>query len=206
MKPAGYPDCLVVINGPEDGAEFPIVRAPFTVGSDRTCGATVVLDTGVRAFHALVSVVSDGYRVRRLENAPVYVNGKRAGMIRSRVVRSGGTVQVGQTLFALECAPDGLASRSRGLVTESDLAWFLRFVGRKLAALIRGAFSIAVAILGRFLGSPTGVIVMLALLYFLWPAFHRLVNGFVWSCYEKLIAASLEKVLQFLQSLVRSRA
>ena len=78
MRPAGYPDCFVVINGPEDGTEHPVVRAPFHIGRDPSCAAGVSLDTGVRPFHALVTVVADGYRVRRNDGAPVFVDGKRA--------------------------------------------------------------------------------------------------------------------------------
>jgi hypothetical protein len=194
MRPAGYPDCLIVVNGPEDGAEFPVVRAPFHIGRDSACGANLRLDIAVRPFHALVSVVSDGYRVRRTERAPVYVDGKRAGMIRSRLLRSGGTLQVGDTQLVLECAPDGLASRSHGLVHESDLAWFLRFAGRKALRIFTALLSLVMAIGGRILGSRMAIIAILVLMYFFVPPFHAVVNRFFAVVYYKIIMAVLERI------------
>jgi hypothetical protein len=41
-------------------------------------------------------------------------------------MRSGDVLRVGYTELTLDCAPDGPASRSRGVVTESDAAWILR--------------------------------------------------------------------------------
>lgn len=122
-----FADVFSIVNGPEDGTEFPISRSPFHIGSDPRCLVHVALDESVAPHHAYVTVVEDGYRVRAAEaSAALYVDGKRVGGVRSRVVRHGGLIQVGSTLICVECAPDGLASRSRGLVSESDAAYVIR--------------------------------------------------------------------------------
>ncbi len=131
--PPGFPDHLEIVNGPEDGTRFPINRTPMDIGCDGSCGIFVALDPEVKRHHARVTVVSDGYRIRRLGGAgPVYVNGKRVGIIRSRIVRHAGIVRVGDTELCLLAAPEGLASRSYGLPTESDIAWLLRLLGAQV--------------------------------------------------------------------------
>jgi hypothetical protein len=122
----GYPDTFEVINGPGDGTEYPVTRTPVDVGSDPECVVLIQCDRRVDQFHARVTVVSEGYRVRHLHGGPVYVDGKRAGKFHSRIARSGSVVQVGDTELLLQCTPDGLASRSRGLPQESDVGWAVR--------------------------------------------------------------------------------
>jgi hypothetical protein len=129
MKQAGHPDYFVVINGPEDGAEFPIARTPNYIGSDPHCAVNLRLDSDIEPYHARVTVVSDGYRIRGIGGAPVFADGKRVGSLFSYILRDGEFVQAGNTLLALECAPDGLASRSRGMASESDIGWMLRQSG-----------------------------------------------------------------------------
>ena len=129
MKQAGHPDYFVVINGPEDGAEFPIARTPVYIGKDPQCAVNLRLDNGIEPYHARVTVVSDGYRVRSIGGAPLFADGKRVGSLFSHVLRDGEFLQAGNTLLALECAPDGLASRSHGMASESDIGWLLRQSG-----------------------------------------------------------------------------
>lgn len=150
MIGSDYADVFEVVNGPEDGAEFPVPRTPVDIGSDPGCGVHISLDPDVKWFHARVTVVSDGYRVRRLTGGPVYVNGKRAGVIRSRIARNGGIVQVGNTELALRCASGGLAGRSVGLPSESDLGWLLRIIFRKTGFAARVIYRGLRALLGRF--------------------------------------------------------
>ncbi len=126
METKQYPDYFEVINGPEDGVEFLVVRAPVFIGSAPECAINLRLDSDVDSKHAKVTVVSGGYRIRSLSSKPLYVDGKRAGKLKSRIVKSGQNVLVGNTKLCLSCAHDGLASRSRGIVTESDFAWALR--------------------------------------------------------------------------------
>jgi len=185
MIRAEFPDCFVVVNGPEDGTEFPVVRAPFHVGSDPSCAVNVRLDPDVRAVHARVTVVPDGYRIRRTDEAPVYVDGKRAGIFRSRVVRSGGMVQVGHTVVAVECQPDGLASRSRGIISESDLAFALRQAARGLVHASRGLLRSLHKLFGRLLGNWIAVAALVGLLYLLWPRFHYAVNRLILGLYYR---------------------
>lgn len=126
------PDMLEIINGPEDGTEFPINRAPLIVGSDFSCEINVRLDEAVQRYHARLTAVGDGYRVRKIHGGNLAVNGKSAGVIRSRVLREGNILTVGKTDFYLRCAPDGLARRSRGLPVENDMVWTLRVMARKV--------------------------------------------------------------------------
>lgn len=126
------PDMLEIINGPEDGTEFPISRAPLTIGSDRSCEINVRLDEAVQRYHVRLTAVGDGYRVRKIHGGVLAVNGKTVGVIRSRVLREGNVLTVGNTEFYLRCAPDGLARRSRGLPVENDLVWTVRVLARKL--------------------------------------------------------------------------
>lgn len=137
------PDVLEIINGPEDGTEFPISRAPVIIGSDQGCAVNVRLDEAVQQFHARLTAVGDGYRVRKIHGGNLTVNGKSAGLIRSRILREGGVLCAGNTEIYLRCAPDGLAKRSRGLPTESDLVWLFRVLVRKLWDVIwwAGQFS-----------------------------------------------------------------
>ena len=137
-----YIDLFQAINGPEDGAEYPVTRVSFDIGSDASCVVHLRMDPLVKYFNARATAVPDGYRVRRLTGAPVWVNGRRAGRVRSRVMRSGDILRVGQTELVLECVPGGVASRSRGLPMEGDVAWaarlFLHGLGKVLVRVWRG--------------------------------------------------------------------
>lgn len=134
-------DTMTVVNGPEDGTQFHIVRSPAFVGFHESCAINVRLDNSVHRRQAQLTPVSHGYRVRSTSNSPVYVNGKRASGIRSRIMRTGDTLTVGHTDLILECPACGLASRSRGIVTENDLVWAVRSglyeVYRAIAAVLR---------------------------------------------------------------------
>ncbi len=144
-----YSDQFQIINGPEDGTEFPITRTPLDIGSDAACAVHIRLDQKVNYYHARVTVVSDGYRIRRLAKGPVFVNGKRAGVVRSRVIRSGGVLRVGSTALMLQCAPEGRARRSHGLSSESDYAWAARFVYRGVGGVLRAVWQIFRAAMGN---------------------------------------------------------
>jgi len=189
----GQPDRFIVVNGPEDGTEFPVIRAPFHIGSEPSCRVSIRLDSAVRPLHALATVVSDGYRLRRLDRTPLFVDGKRAGMLRSRIVRSGGTVQVGQTLLVVACAPDGLARRSRGIVTESDLAWFAKHLIGKLVAAVRGLLRWVLGLFGRLITSWLAIGSMLFLLYVFWSPLRWRVNHFFSWLYYRVIDAVMSR-------------
>ncbi len=132
-------DRFEVINGPEDGTDFVITRAPFDIGSDMGCTVNARLDEDVKLYHARASVVSNGYSVRSLAGAPVWVNGKRAGRIRSRVAKDRDIIRIGRTEFMVLLAEGGLASRSYGLAAESDFSYAFRTFGRFLLASLRFA-------------------------------------------------------------------
>lgn len=190
MRPAGTPDCFCVINGPEDGVEFNIVRTPFTLGTDFSCAVNLRLDNSVHEEQARATVVPDGYRLRSIRGLPIHVNGKRAGELRSRIVRAGDVVQLGHTLLVLDCAPDGLASRSRGIDCENDLVWTLRHL---LGGLWK-IFKVGGRCLRRTLMSillfwkSTGMLgIAVAGLYFFYSPFHNAVNRFFLNIYYGVI-------------------
>ena len=188
LKPT---DSLEIINGPEDGNEFPIVRAPFYIGSDPRCEVTVVFDAEVEPCHAFVSVVSDGYRIRQASRAPVWVNGKRAGRIRSRVLRDGDRLKIGETVFALACAPEGLAHRSEGAISETDIGWAIRQGFRIVTRGIRASVSFVAWAVGQLLTSWLGVLVLLVCLYVFWPAFRWYLSWFLEYLWQNAISRFL---------------
>ncbi len=118
-----YTDSFEVVGGPEDGISFPITRTPVNIGANADCAIFLNYDRSVLPVHARVTVVSGGYRIRATAGASVYINDRRSGMVWSRTARSGDIVRVGETPLCLVCAPDGLAGRSIGMPTESNLVW-----------------------------------------------------------------------------------
>ena len=147
------PDRFEVANGPEDGTEFPITRSPIDLGTEQSCGVYLHFEASHPRQHARVTAVSDGYRIRCLGRGEISVDGKKAGLLRSRVVRDGGIVRVGSTELCLVIAPDGVARRSRGLPTESDAVWFARYAIKHTRRTVKSALHIvsrAPWIIGRY--------------------------------------------------------
>ena len=189
MRAAGQADCFVVVNGPEDGAEFPIVRAPFHIGHDSGCAVTLRLDKGIEDFHALVSVVSDGYRIRKARDKTIYVDGYAAGSLRSRIVRDGGMVQIGQTLLILDCSPDGLARRAHGISTDSDIVWVAREAFTYIAKFLKRAGGTIFGIVRRIVTSWIALAAIAFLFYLFFRPFRVWLNswvhyGFWWVWYR----------------------
>ncbi len=177
MNEAGFPDSLTVVNGPEDGTEFSLTRAPFTIGHDDRCAISIRLDSGVEKIHAHVTAAGDGYRVRRTTGKPVHVDGRRAGKVRSRILRSGQCLKVGCTELIIECSPDGLASRSRGMVHESDWAWGFRAAFSGSLGLFRGLLRVAAASYRWLLRHKQGIAaIVFILLYLFVPPFRTFVR------------------------------
>ena len=108
----------------------PVLSTPDVAGPGAPPGAPAGVTLAGRGLAR-----TGGRGTRRAGPGPVYVDGKRAGALLSRVVRSGGTVRVGDTLLCVECVPHGLAGRSHGMVAESDLAWAIRNALAGLAAV-----------------------------------------------------------------------
>jgi hypothetical protein len=191
MPPGHGADCFIVVNGPEDGSEFAVVRSPFYIGADPACSVHLRLDQTVDEAHALVSVVSDGYRVRRLGSGFVAVNGKPAGYFRSRVLRAGGALQVGNTLIALRAGAEGLARRSRGVMTQNDAVWALRQMAGGSYRGFRGALRFLLRTAGRLLGSWMGIFAILILLYVFVDPFRGWLNGVIRAVYSRLLGSFL---------------
>ena len=189
---------LVIINGPEDGAEFPLVRTPVYIGHGPDCQAHVRLDTAIQPRHAMVTAVSDGYRVRAAGGPGVFVDGKRAGYIRSRILRPGGRLQVGHTQFTVQLAPDGLAKRSRGLRFENDFVWAVRqgFTGlaRTAGRSVAYFFDRAADWLTRWKVWLAG----LTILYLFWPPFHRTVNAGFYRFYANVLQPLWEQIVNLM--------
>ena len=154
-------DAFVVVNGPEDGAEFPVIKRQVEFGAGPDCSVSVRLDETIADLHARATAVSDGYLIRATGPAPVYVNGRRAGLVFSRIVRHGGRVQLGGTLLVCRCAPEGLARRSRGIRQANDLAWAVRQAGRGVGRVLRSVYK-AVRNFVRF--RLSGALIPIALL------------------------------------------
>ena len=194
MTPAYQTDTLVVLNGPEDGAEFPIARTPVHLGSDPSCHVYLRLDTSIQPRHVLITVVSEGYRVRSLDMPTATVNGKPAGPIRSRILRPGGPRQVGRTVLTVRGAPDGLAKRSRGLPHESDLGWAVRraFVGLGQRAVRLGWW--VWERLKMLTTSGKAISLLLVALYLLWDPFRSWVNSAGRHIYHQIILPILEQI------------
>ena len=154
MKIQKSNDYLAIINGPEDGTEFALITTPVFVGSDATCEANIRLDHTVQGVHARLTPVSKGYRVRSAGSAPVYVDGRRVGVVRSRKLQSGGSLKVGHTSLLLECGNNGLAANSSHSGVGDDIAWALKTVGERALATAgsllrkgRGKFIFAAVVL-----------------------------------------------------------
>lgn len=173
-----HSDIFEIVNGPEDGAAFPVVRVPTSLGRDARCAVQPRFDQSIELQHAHITVVSGGYRIRASSPTPIYVNNKRAGWIQSRIVRDGGIIRAGQTEFILRTSPEGLAARSMGLPTDSDLGWMLRRVGRGLYLLLRLGFRM----LSSF-GAWIKVILTLALLFgvasFFFPSLYQYIGYYI---------------------------
>lgn len=169
-------DTFIVVNGPEDGAEFTVSRSPVEVGSDARQHLVIRLDNDVALKHGLFVAEAGGYRVRSTGSGPVYVDGKRAGVVRSRHAKDGSTVQLGHTMMVLECAPDGLASRSRGVGSAGDFFWAGRLIvtegWRGLTALWRVVWDL----LRSFYSSWFVIGIIVAVLYFTVPAVKQWVD------------------------------
>jgi type III secretion system (T3SS) inner membrane Yop/YscD-like protein len=145
-------DYLAVVNGPEDGSEFPLLRSPFLLGATAECLVRIGTDQSIEDVHAHLSATAEGYRVRSMTRAPVYVDGKRAGRLRSRILRSGESLKAGNTHMIMRCPPQGLASRSKGVALESDLAYTMRAGGRLLLRLVTGLLRMVLHLLQDILG------------------------------------------------------
>lgn len=177
------PDAFEVVNGPEDGTDFPVTRTPFDIGCDAGCGVMLRLDPEIKRYHARVTVVAEGYRIRRLANGPVWVDGRKVGIVRSRIVRSGGTVRVGGTDLCFVAAPEGLASRSYGMPTESDFGWALRLLLRKAGRFLPALLRFAQDSFGGTLKMIVPLAALLFVLNYFWPGILGEARDYAWRAY-----------------------
>ncbi len=144
-------DTIAVINGPEDGNLYPIVKPPCFVGSDISCGVQIRLDRSVQGRHVMLTPANGGYRVRCLTTVPAFVNGRRVGQFHSLVLCPGGELRVGYTTLTLKAPADGLAQRFRGVDLHGDLSWTLRLIGSTTRSAVSGVVSLLTTIFGGLL-------------------------------------------------------
>ena len=137
------------------------------------------LDAKVNPHHARLTAVSDGYRVRSIGSATVRVNGKSAGPAKSRIIRPDGVLQVGNTEFCFQAASGGLASKSRGLARESDYAWLLGQVFKKLALVLRLLIRTVQSVPKKLLKHWFAVLVVVGIVAFLKPEFRYWLQVYV---------------------------
>jgi len=123
MRSAGSPDVFIVLNGPQDGTEFPIGTTAVEIGQGNSCTINLQLDQNVQPIHAIATATGKGYSIRATTNAPVFVEGKKATRFKSRVLSSGEIMRVGYTDLMLECSPDGMSGRSQGIALQNDFGW-----------------------------------------------------------------------------------
>jgi len=174
----GVHDTFEIINGPEDGTGFAITRLPCDIGADPACAVNITTDRMIRPVHARITAAGDGYRVRCVDGAVVRVDGRRAGSLRSRVVRQGGVVQAGDTFLYLQCVPGGLASRSRGISTGNDVLWTSRLLAGKLLLLCRAGLRSLHRLFNSALSTVVIILVILVLLSHFFPDLRiRLMRG-----------------------------
>ncbi|HIA47413.1 MAG TPA: hypothetical protein EYN96_05450 [Candidatus Hydrogenedentes bacterium] len=123
MRSAGSPDVFIVLNGPQDGTEFPVGASAIQIGQEGSCTVNLLLDQDVQPIHATATAMGKGYTIRATTNSPVIVEGKKATRFKSRVLGSGEIMRVGYTDLMLECSPDGMSSRSQGIALQNDFGW-----------------------------------------------------------------------------------
>ena len=181
MIAEGTPDSLTVINGPEDGTEFPITQREFLIGRDSSCMVNPRLDTAIEGVHGRGSAVADGYSIRNSGGTPIYVNGRRAGVIRSRIARAGDVLRIGHTDLILECSADGVASRSRGIALESDAAWALRHAASYSVRFLRLMARVTMRSLSKLYRNKFLILMIAGLLYWFVPEFRHWVIEMWWS-------------------------
>jgi hypothetical protein len=150
MKEKVFYDKLTVSKGPEDGMSFTITSTPVLIGRDPACLVNLQFDVTLQPEHARISLGRGGYRVRRVTAAPVYVDGARAGHIRSRRLDNGKVLRVGYTDLVLSCAEGGHAATGAPSWNESDAAWAFRAIFGSLRRLAGAAF-IALKYVLRFM-------------------------------------------------------
>lgn len=174
-----YTDAFEIVNGPEDGVAFPLIRSPFNIGASADCAVYLNFDKKVFPEHARVNVVSNGYRIRSISGTPVYINEKRSGMVWARIARDGDIVRVGETSLCVVCAPDGLAKRSIGMPTDSNLVWLLRSLFSTFFKAGRLLYRLFFKMLTRFNRGALAVVVAVLILAWFQPQMLRGVIYFV---------------------------
>lgn len=169
MIPATGSDVLEIVNGPEDGSEFPIVRSPVDLGNAPSCMVQARMDRSISGVLARATVVAEGYRIRRIGSGTLLVDGRRVGRIRSRILRNGGVLTAGDTEFMLITTTGGLASRSHGMPLENDAAWALRLLLHRAALLIRRTGGLIMGLLPSVSGGFIALVAMVCAALLLLP-------------------------------------
>ncbi len=174
-------DNIEIINGPEDGIVFPITRVQFTIGASADCAVFLNYDRNICPVHARVTVVSGGYRFRSVSGAPVFINGKRSGMVWARCAHSGDVIRVGDTSLHLSCGPDGLAGRSIGVPTESNFVWLIRILFQQLSRMILILYRLCFRMLSRLNRAVLFILVAVLALTIFKPGLLPYLAWYAWT-------------------------
>ncbi|MFP6581760.1 MAG: FHA domain-containing protein [Candidatus Hydrogenedentota bacterium] len=175
MREAGYPDVFIVINGPQDGTEFPIMENTVKIGQGNSCAINIALDRNVLPFHGIATAVGNGYRIRSTSGGTFLVDGKRAGRLKSRVLQSGGIMRVGYTELQLDCSLDGISRRSKGIKIPSDFVWAVKEIGKGLRVVLGTLLGFIIKVPGFALRHKILSLVALLLVIRFVPGLYRIV-------------------------------
>jgi hypothetical protein len=82
-----------------------------------------------------------------------------------------------------------LASRSHGIVSESDLGWAAQQAGRWLWDSVKSGVNLLFTLLGRIVTSWLAILSIVFLLYLFWPWFRFNVQVLFYRIYHAIIAS-----------------
>ena len=177
---AGLYDEFEIINGPEDGSSFPLVRVPAYLGASAECAVQVATDPAILPKHVCITAASSGFRLRLVEGDGVLVNGRRAGRVFSRIAREGDVIRVGNTYLVLRTSPEGLARRSLGIAPDSDFLFMLGKLGRVVRLLLRMLFRTARGVFSNVLSMVITLLVIAVLLSFFIPGLKTWIGYYLY--------------------------
>jgi hypothetical protein len=165
-------DALEVLNGPEDGAVLPLRGGVAEAGSGGDCLVQLRLDPNIRPRHARLIGTRDGYVVRALERGTVRVDGARVGHLRSRKLRAGHILRLGNSELYLHLCPECEEDRSRGSAfLRSDLSYGMLLLATLAGNTARRSLRFSGGLLRRLL-RPRNLVLFALLLggYLLYAA------------------------------------
>lgn len=97
--------CLMIMNGPEDGRIFPLIKDSIAIGRLDTNEVPLVLDPVVSRNHARVTREGGRFLIADLNSRyGTEVDGVKIEAGGKRELRHGSTIQIGETLLEFRTA------------------------------------------------------------------------------------------------------